>query len=65
MLKLKTNKTLMSRVKLTPNGKLIRKRAFASHLRSKKSASARARTGAKKIDSIKKFPWNKLLQGQK
>jgi ribosomal protein L35 len=63
MPKLKTNKTLMARVKKTPNGKLIRKRAFSAHLRSKKSSSARARTAAKKIDSVRKFPWNKLLQG--
>ncbi|MFZ6022271.1 MAG: large ribosomal subunit protein bL35 [Patescibacteria group bacterium] len=63
MPKLKTNKTLMARVKRTPNGKLVRKRAFSAHLRSKKSSSARARTGAKKVDSVRKYPWNKLLQG--
>lgn len=51
----------MSRVKLTPNGKLVRKRAFSAHLRSKKSSSARARTGAKKVDSVRDYPWNKLL----
>ena len=64
MPKLKTNKTLMARVKLTPNGKLIRKRAFSAHLRSKKASSARARTGKKKVDSIKEWPWNKLLKDQ-
>ncbi|MCC7304380.1 50S ribosomal protein L35 [bacterium] len=63
MPKLKTNKTLMSRVKVTPNGKLVRKRAFSAHLRSKKTSAARARTGAKKVDSIRKHPWVKLLQG--
>lgn len=52
----------MARVKRTPNGKLVRKRAFSAHLRSKKNASARARTGAKKVDSVRKYPWNNLLQ---
>lgn len=65
MPKLKTNKTVMSRVKLTAHGKLVRKRAFSAHLRSKKSASARARTRAKKVESVREYPWNKLLQGKK
>jgi len=65
MPKLKTNKTVMARVKLTPNGKLVRRRAASAHLRSKKSSSARARTSAKKVESVRKYPWNKLLQSKK
>ncbi len=37
MPKLKTNKGLAKRVKVSPNGKIKRKRAFAGHLMSGKT----------------------------
>lgn len=62
MPKIKTNKTLQSRIKLTKNKKLIRKRAFTAHLRSKKSVPARNRTAKAKVEPTNRWPWNKLLK---
>jgi large subunit ribosomal protein L35 len=39
MPKLKTNKGLAKRVKVSPNGKIKRKKAFAGHLMSGKSGN--------------------------
>ncbi len=39
MPKLKTHKGTAKRVKLTPTGKLLRRRAFGGHMLAKKSAS--------------------------
>jgi len=39
MPKMKTHKGLKKRIKITKSGKLKRRKAFASHLREKKSSS--------------------------
>ncbi len=39
MPKLKTHKGTAKRVKVTPSGKLIRRKAFGTHMLSKKSGS--------------------------
>jgi len=61
--KLKSNKTLLDRAKVTRQGKVVRTRASTAHNISKRSASARGRAKNKKIETLKDHPWNKLLQG--
>lgn len=39
MPKIKTHKATAKRIKTTPNGKLLRERAFGNHMLSKKSKS--------------------------
>jgi large subunit ribosomal protein L35 len=39
MPKLKTHKGTAKRIKITPNGKLVRERAFGNHILAKKSKS--------------------------
>uniref|UniRef100_A0A7C4XNE2 Large ribosomal subunit protein bL35 n=1 Tax=candidate division WWE3 bacterium TaxID=2053526 RepID=A0A7C4XNE2_UNCKA len=45
MPKLKTKKTAMKRIKITKNGKLIRKYVRTSHLKSKWTSSRKMRKG--------------------
>lgn len=47
MPKMKTHKGTAKRVKQTPTGKLLRRRAFGNHLLSKKSARRKRVIGSK------------------
>jgi len=60
MPKLKTNKTVTKKIKVTKNGKVVRARAFASHLKAKKRVNNRKRGKQVKVESISMAPWNKL-----
>jgi large subunit ribosomal protein L35 len=54
MPKLKTRKAAAKRFKVTKNGKIVRRRAYASHIMTKKSAKRRRNlrkaTGVDKAD---------------
>lgn len=52
MPKLKTNKGLAKRVKVSPNGKIKRKRAFAGHLMSGKTGNRKRKL--KRTDLVSK-----------
>jgi large subunit ribosomal protein L35 len=52
MPKLKTNKGLAKRVKVSPNGKIKRKRAFAGHLMSGKTGDRKRKL--KRTDLVSK-----------
>ena len=56
MPKLKTHKATAKRVKITPTGKVTRRRAFGAHLLAKKSKSRKRHinTTAEVTGSIKK-----------
>jgi large subunit ribosomal protein L35 len=47
MPKIKTHKGTAKRVKRTPSGKLLRRRAFGNHLLAKKSAGRKRVIGSK------------------
>lgn len=47
MPKIKTHKGTAKRIKRTPGGKLLRRRAFGGHLLAKKSASRKRTIGTK------------------
>lgn len=57
--KIKTKKTLLKRVKITKNGKILKKQVSTSHLRSKWDTSKRLRKSnlneVKSIGYIQKF----------
>ncbi len=60
MPKLKTNKGLAKRVKVSPNGKIKRKRAFAGHLMSGKTGDRKRRL--KRTDLVSKGFTRTLLR---
>lgn len=62
MPKHKTKKTVTKKVRVTRNGKVVRGRTGASHLRSKKAAAARKRGTALKIEKQTDAPWNNLTK---
>ncbi|WKZ30141.1 MAG: 50S ribosomal protein L35 [Candidatus Dojkabacteria bacterium] len=61
MPKSKTKKSLVKKVRVTKKGKVVRGRAFTAHLKSKKSASRRARGKQQKIQEVSVAPWNNLI----
>jgi len=61
MPKLKTNKTLMKKIRVTKNGKVVRSRTSAAHLNSKKRANNRKRGKQVKVEYITQAPWNKII----
>jgi large subunit ribosomal protein L35 len=60
MPKLKTNKGLAKRVKVSPNGKIKRKRAFAGHLMSGKTGDRKRKL--KRTDLVSKGFTRTLLR---
>jgi large subunit ribosomal protein L35 len=53
MPKLKTKKTAMKRIKITKNGKILRKHVRTSHLKSKWTANRKMRkAGTASVDNI-------------
>ena len=60
MSKLKTNKGLAKRVKVSPNGKIKRKKAFAGHLMSGKTGDRKRKL--KRTDLISKGFTRTLLR---
>jgi large subunit ribosomal protein L35 len=64
MPKLKTSKSAAKRFKVTKKGKLMRKRAYASHIMTKKSAKRRRNLRkAKTVDSTDARRIKRLLPG--
>jgi ribosomal protein L35 len=63
MPKLKTRKTLMKRIKITKNGKVMRKQSQIGHLKVKWDASKHARKGRRDTDLDKghRVTFKKLL----
>lgn len=53
MPKLKTKKTLIKRIKVTKNGKIVKKQSNTGHLKRKWSASRKSRKGANLIQENK------------
>ena len=51
--KLKTKKTLLKRVKITKNGKILKKQSNTGHLKRKWSASRKSRKGSKLVQENK------------
>lgn len=61
MPKAKSRKTIIKKIKVTKNGKVMRGRASTAHLRSKKNASTRGRGKQTKITSVTSAPWNNII----
>jgi ribosomal protein L35 len=63
MPKLKTRKTLMKRIKISKNGKIMRKQSATGHLKIKWDASRHARKGRGSVieGRAKKNTFKKLL----
>jgi len=51
--KLKTNKTLIKRIKITKGGKIVKKQSNTGHLKRKWSASRKSRKGANLVQENK------------
>jgi len=51
--KIKTKKTLLKRVKITKNGKILKKQSNTGHLKRKWSASRKSRKGSRLIQENK------------
>ena len=62
MPKMKTKKTVTKKVRVTRNGKVVRQRAFAAHLRTKRSVQEKARGKKTKVELRTSAPWNKLIK---